>query len=87
MSTSTRRSVRELARELRLSSAERAAARSERLAEAAIRRERDNEDTAERRAAAIEAEYRRYGGHRQPGGFSGRTDAPGRRGTPPSGRL
>jgi hypothetical protein len=69
MSTTTRRSLRELARELRLPRAERAAARSERLAEAAIRRERDNEETAERRAAAIEAESRRYGGRRQPGGF------------------
>jgi hypothetical protein len=62
MSRSTRRSVREVARELRLPRAERAAARSERLAEAAIRRERDNEETAERRAAAIEAERRKHGG-------------------------
>ena len=63
--TSARRSPGEFIREFRLSRPERAAARSERLAEAAIRRERDNEETAERRAAAIEAERRRWGGGRQ----------------------
>jgi hypothetical protein len=38
---------------------ERAAARAERRAEEALRRERDNQWSAERRAAAIEAESRR----------------------------
>jgi hypothetical protein len=38
---------------------ERAAARAERRAEAAMRRERDNPYSAERRAAALEAERRR----------------------------
>jgi hypothetical protein len=47
-------------RELALPRAERWAARAERSAEAAIRRERDNLETAERRAAATEAERRRY---------------------------
>jgi hypothetical protein len=40
--------------------AERRAAHAELRAERAIRRERDNPDTAERRAAAMEAEARRY---------------------------
>lgn len=48
-------------RELWLSPLERAAARAERRAEQAIRRERDNPESAERRAAAREAEARRYG--------------------------
>jgi hypothetical protein len=39
---------------------ERRAARAERRVEAAIRRERDSEETPERRAAAVEAERRRY---------------------------
>jgi hypothetical protein len=39
---------------------ERRAAHSELRAEREIRRERDNPDTAERRAAAMEAETRRY---------------------------
>jgi hypothetical protein len=47
-------------RELRLPAPERRAARLEREAEAQIRRERDNQYTAERRAAALEAEARRH---------------------------
>ena len=46
--------------ELRFPAPERAAARSERLVEAALRRERDNEETAARRAARLEAERRRW---------------------------
>jgi len=46
--------------ELRLPRAERAAARAERRAEDQMRRTRDNDQTPERRAAAIEAERRRY---------------------------
>jgi hypothetical protein len=53
------RSVRDVVRELRLPGPERAAARSERLVEAQMRRERDNEWTPERRAARIEAERRK----------------------------
>ena len=45
---------------LTMSRPERAAARAERRAEREIRRERDNTETADRRAAAIEAERRRY---------------------------
>lgn len=48
-------------RELRLSRPERAAARAEWRAEELIRRERDNPESPERRAAALEAEARRYG--------------------------
>jgi hypothetical protein len=65
MSRRSRRTVRERFGELRLPAPERAAARSERRVEAALRRERDNVHTPERRAAAIEAERRRlpwYGG-------------------------
>lgn len=47
------------ARELLLPADERAAARAERRAEAAIRRQRDNLETADRRAAAVRAEARR----------------------------
>jgi hypothetical protein len=47
-------------RELRLSKPERQAAKAERRVEAQIRLERDNPYTAERRAAAREAERRRY---------------------------
>ena len=47
-------------RELRLPRAERAAWRAERRAEDEMRRTRDNDQTPERRAAAIEAERRRY---------------------------
>jgi hypothetical protein len=39
---------------------ERRAARAERRVEAAMRRERESEHTPERRAAALEAEARRY---------------------------
>ena len=55
-------------RELRLPAPERRAARAERAAEAQIRRERDNQYTAERRAAAIQAEADRYKGEYR-GGF------------------
>jgi hypothetical protein len=54
------RSPAALVREWRLPAPERRAARSERRAEAQIRRERDSEWTAERRAAALEAERRKY---------------------------
>jgi hypothetical protein len=47
-------------RELRLPKPERGAAKAERRAEAQIRLERDNQYSAERRAAALEAEIRRY---------------------------
>ena len=47
-------------RELTLTKPERQAAKAERRAEAQIRLERDNPYTAERRAAAREAERRRY---------------------------
>jgi hypothetical protein len=43
-------------RELRMPTADRAAARAERRAEERMRRERDNLHSAERRAAAVEAE-------------------------------
>jgi len=46
-------------RELRLTREERTAARAERRAEAAMRSERDNDETPERRLAALEAEKRR----------------------------
>jgi hypothetical protein len=51
--------VVERVRELRLPKPERRAAKAEREAEAQIRRERDNPYSAERRAAALEAERRR----------------------------
>jgi hypothetical protein len=47
-------------RVLRLPRSERAAWRAERRAEDEMRRTRDNDQTPERRAAAIEAERRRY---------------------------
>jgi hypothetical protein len=47
-------------REWRLPAPERRAAREERRTEERMRRERDSEWTAERRAAALEAESRRY---------------------------
>jgi hypothetical protein len=47
--------------ELVLPRPERNAARAERRVEAQLRLERDNRWTPERRAAAIEAERRRYG--------------------------
>ena len=46
-------------RELALPRDERRAARAERKAEDAMRRERDNLESADRRAAAVEAERRR----------------------------
>jgi len=46
--------------EWRLSPPERRAARAEREAERQMRRERDNEQSAAIRAAAVEAERRRY---------------------------
>jgi hypothetical protein len=49
-------------RELALPRDERAAARAERRVEARMRRERDNEHSAERRAAALQAEANRYRG-------------------------
>jgi hypothetical protein len=49
-------------RELALSRDERAAARAERRVEDQMRRERDNQHSAERRAAALQAEANRYGG-------------------------
>lgn len=55
-----RRSIAVVLKELTLPRPERHAARAERAAEAQIRRERDNEHTAARRAAAVEAEARRY---------------------------
>jgi hypothetical protein len=52
-------------RELALPHDERDAARAERRAEEAMRRQRDNTESPERRAAAVEAERRRYD-HRYP---------------------
>jgi hypothetical protein len=54
------RSPVDVVRELRLPRPERDAARAERRVERAIRLERDNEYSAERRAAAVEAEARRH---------------------------
>jgi hypothetical protein len=47
-------------RDLRLPRAERAARRAERRVEEQMRRTRDNQETPERRAAALESERRRY---------------------------
>jgi hypothetical protein len=55
-------------RELRLPAAERAAAREERRADRQMRKERDNAESLERRAAAVEAEARRYSNPGGPGG-------------------
>jgi len=46
--------------ELRLPRPEREAARAERLAERQLRLERDNQESAERRAAALAAESQRH---------------------------
>ena len=46
----------------RLPRAEREAARAERRAEEQMRRERDNQETPERRAAARDAEAKRWSG-------------------------
>ena len=54
------RSPTDVVREWRLPGPERAAARAERRSEGEMRRERDNLHSAERRAAAVEAEARRY---------------------------
>jgi hypothetical protein len=54
------RSPAALVHEWLLPAPERRAARAERLVEAAMRRERESEHTPERRAAALEAEARRY---------------------------
>jgi hypothetical protein len=54
------RSVVRFVRELALPRADRRAAQAERRAEAAMRRERDNPYSAERRADAVEAERRRW---------------------------
>ena len=54
------RGVVRFVRELALPRADRRAAQAERRAEAAMRRERDNPYSAERRAAAVEAERRRW---------------------------
>lgn len=54
------RSPRAIVSEWRMPAPERRAARAERRVEAAIRRERDAYETPERRAAAIEAERRKY---------------------------
>jgi hypothetical protein len=54
------RSPATVVREWRLPGPERRAARAERRAEEEIRRERDSEWTPERRAAAAEAERRKY---------------------------
>jgi hypothetical protein len=54
--------ARDWLRERRLPRAERQAARAERESERQLRRERDNEHSAARRAAAVEAESRRQGG-------------------------
>ena len=58
--------VRAAVRERRLPPDERRAARAERHAEEQIRRERDNKETAEKRAAAMQAESH----SRHSGGFS-----------------
>jgi hypothetical protein len=59
MSRRDRRSPVAVLREWRLPRDERDAARTERRVEREFRRERDNTETAERRAAALEAEARR----------------------------
>jgi hypothetical protein len=55
-------------RELRLPRDQRSAAREERRAEQQMRKERDNAERVERRAAAVEAEARRYSNAGGPGG-------------------
>jgi hypothetical protein len=54
------RTPRALVREWMLPAPERRAARAERRVETQLRRERDSEWTAERRAGALDAESRRY---------------------------
>jgi hypothetical protein len=53
------RSPAQVIREWQLPRAEREAAAAERRAEHELRRERDNQETAARRAAALEAEARK----------------------------
>jgi hypothetical protein len=55
--------VPERLKDLRLPRDDRDAARAERRAEQQMRRERDNTETAERRAAALDAESKRYNPH------------------------
>jgi hypothetical protein len=55
-----RRPLQERWQEWRLPRPEREAARAERRAEERMRLERDNTETPERRAAALEAEVRRW---------------------------
>jgi hypothetical protein len=57
-----RRSPVRAIRTLTLPRGERAAARAERRVEAQMRLERDNQHSAERRAAALQAEANRYRG-------------------------
>jgi hypothetical protein len=54
------RTPSEIVREWRLPAPERRAAKAERRVEDEIRRERESQWTAERRAASVEAERRRY---------------------------
>jgi hypothetical protein len=61
------RSPAQVIREWRLPRAEREAAAAERQAERVMRRERDNEETAARRAARLEAEARRQQNQSFPG--------------------
>jgi hypothetical protein len=61
------RSPAQVIREWRLPRAEREAAAAERQAERKMRRERDNQETASRRAARLEAEARRQQNQRFPG--------------------
>jgi hypothetical protein len=49
-------------KDLRLPRDEREAARAERAAEEQMRRERDNPESPERRAAALDAEVKRFHG-------------------------
>jgi hypothetical protein len=66
-------SIRDRLRDWRLPAAEREAAQQERRAEQAMRRERDNQQRADQRAAALEAEAHRntaYGPHGDGGGGS-----------------
>jgi hypothetical protein len=56
----SRRKPVAVVREWTLPAAERRAARAERRVEAQLRRERDSEWTPERRAAALEAERRKW---------------------------
>jgi hypothetical protein len=61
------RSPVDIVRELRLSRPEREAARAERRSERQMRRDRDNQHSAERRAAATQAEADRHKNQHPPG--------------------